>query len=330
MTARRWLVATAILVAACTADGDSPTSTAEQESSPPPTTEPVLGEDPDPGPPPDPDAGGFAFDEDGTIVFFSDRSGNLDIWQLDPVEGDVTQLSTEPSSEYEPDWAPDRSAILYSSDRVNTAADLFIVSTADGEVVQLTNTPDTVDDYANYSPDGSLVVFQRTFLNRTPVTAEIFIIDVGTGAERQITDNEYWDSTPSFTPDGESIIFESNRTGNFEIWRVSLDGTGPAQLTNSPVGTVNSEAVYSSDGSHIVYTTVPPGGNGDLALITPDVDHPILLTEGPDDDGHGEFSPDGETIAFYRNGDIHLMDADGQNIRQITSGPAEDLDPHWH
>ena len=272
----------------------------------------------------------FPPDTGDSIIFFSDRAGESDLWLVDPSSGEVGRITRYVGSDYEPDWSPDRSIVVFSSDRENAAADLFLLTVTDGVMTPLTDTPDTVDDYSNFAPDGASVVFQRSFVDETPTTAEIFVIDVATGEERRVTDNAFWDSTPSFAPDGESIIFESNRTGVFELWTTRLDGSRSTQLTESPTGTVNSEARFSPDGAWIIYATVAPGGDGDLALINVATNESTLLTQGDENDGHGEFSPDGETITFHRDGDIFLMDADGGNLRQLTSGPAEDLDPHWH
>ena len=276
------------------------------------------------------DAVVFPSDISNSILFFSDRSGNGDLWLVDPSDGVISQVTLHGGNDYEPDWTSDHATIVFSSNRTNSTADLFLLTVDDGVEVPLTNTPDSVDDYSNLSPDGSTVVFQRTFTNQSPATAEIVVIDIATGVERRITDNADWDSTPSFSPDGETIIFESDRTGTYELWTVSLDGSNATQLTESPVGTVNSEARFSQDGAWIIFTTRAPGGNGDLFLLEAGGGQPIRFTEGSGSDGHGEFSPDGESIVFHRDGDIYLVDADGKNLRQLTSGLSRDLDPHWH
>ena len=49
-----------------------------------------------------------------------------------------------------------------------------------------------------------------------------------------LTGNTSDDSDPAWAPDGRSIAFTSDRTGDEEIWRVRVDGTGATNLTNSP------------------------------------------------------------------------------------------------
>ncbi|MFQ5948642.1 MAG: hypothetical protein ACE5KX_07270 [Acidimicrobiia bacterium] len=262
------------------------------------------------------------------ITFFSDRSGNLDVWVVPAAGGEPVQLSDHPSDDYEPDWSPDGRLIVFASKRGGGAADLYLMNPDGTNVRRLTDTPEWTDDYPAFSPDGRTVVFQRTFEDRTPVTAEIVLLDLLTGEETLFTDNDDWDSTPSFSPDGDWVLFESNRTGTFEIWKVRRDGSEPTRLTDSPGGTTNLEARFSPDGSRIIYTTRARNA-GDLVLMSADGGQVLRLTRTDDADGHGEWSPDGGTIVFHRSGDLYLMDADGHNLRRLTSGPGRDLDPHW-
>jgi Tol biopolymer transport system component len=53
------------------------------------------------------------------------------------------------------------------------------------------------------------------------------------------------------------------------------------------------------------------------------------LTSGLEYDSDPAWSPDGERIAFSRDGDIYLMNPDGTSIRQLTRGSARDGAPAW-
>ena len=54
----------------------------------------------------------------------------------------------------------------------------------------------------------------------------------GSGQTR-LTDNEAWDSRPSWSPDGRRIAFHSNRDGDYEIYVMNADGSGQTRLTDN-------------------------------------------------------------------------------------------------
>jgi Tol biopolymer transport system component len=51
------------------------------------------------------------------------------------------------------------------------------------------------------------------------------------GDLRQLTNDAYVDLDPTFTPDGEAVVFASERSGQFELWRVPIRDGAPAQVT---------------------------------------------------------------------------------------------------
>jgi Tol biopolymer transport system component len=71
------------------------------------------------------------------------------------------------------------------------------------------------------SPDGRRTVFTAL--------GDVWLVERGT-AER-LTDDAFVDLDPVFWPDGESIVFASERTGQFELWRLALRDRQVTQLT---------------------------------------------------------------------------------------------------
>jgi Tol biopolymer transport system component len=66
-------------------------------------------------------------------------------------------------------------------------------------------------------------------------TTEIYVMNSdGTGTPTQLTDTAGQDTVPSFSPDGEKIVFESFRDGNSEIYRMNADGSSQKRLTKNP------------------------------------------------------------------------------------------------
>ncbi len=129
---------------------------------------------------------------------------------------------------------------------------------------------------------------------------------------------------PAWSPDGQQIVFTTNLTGRFNLWKVPASGGWPIQLLQSDDR--QSGAVWSPDGKWIVYEQDFGGGElYDLFAVPSDGGEPINLTNTPDiSEGSAHFSPDGSTLAMsYRpkdssNDDIALLDWKTRKVRKLT------------
>ena len=88
---------------------------------------------------------------------------------------------------------------------------------ADGSnQVQLTDLKTSLTAGARWSPDGRQVVF----LSVVGGQLELFTIPAGGGAVRRLTNNPAHDTAPSWSHNGNWIYFGSNRSGEFQIWKI--------------------------------------------------------------------------------------------------------------
>ncbi|MBK9437871.1 MAG: PD40 domain-containing protein [Chloracidobacterium sp.] len=126
----------------------------------------------------------------------------------------------------------------------------------------------------------------------------------------------------AFSPDGNKVLFRSNRDGNFEIYRINFDGTGIQRLTN--VAGFDEYPVYSPDGARIAFTS-DRDGNVEIYTMNADGSNQLRLTKNAGVDDEPTFSADGTKIAFARPNDatgrtaIYTMNAvDGSNVTQVS------------
>jgi TolB protein len=128
------------------------------------------------------------------------------------------------------------------------------------------------------------------------------------------------------------VVFQSNRSGRFEIYVMNADGTHLAQITREPDEFVGPS--WSPDGRWIalVSTTSGPTHNSDVYLVHPDGGGLRRLSTDPADDSHPHWSPDGKRIFFSSSrttpatakseaeeeDDIFSMDLAGGDLRQHT------------
>ncbi len=207
------------------------------------------------------------------------------IW-LVPYDGSAAPrpLTAETVSSSNPQWSPDGRTLAFLSTRGEAArAQIWLLSMEGGEPRPLTESKNGVASF-QWSPQGDrFAVVSRTGPSdngKSPSDvrhythirykfndtgwfddkrSHLFVIDAKTGASKQLTDGQEWDDTdPQWSPDGTTLAFVSDRSGN----------------------------AYEDSRDTDVWTI--PSHGGPLTRIS---DH----TEA---DASPRFSPDGKTIAF--------------------------------
>jgi Tol biopolymer transport system component/DNA-binding winged helix-turn-helix (wHTH) protein len=97
----------------------------------------------------------------------------------------------------------------------------------------------------DWAPNGK-IIYTALVAN----SSTIWVMDVEGANAKELTPPGASDTTPSVTADGRFIVFQSNRGGPAEIWRMNLDGTSPQPLTSCGR---NFQPSVSPDGSWVVY-----------------------------------------------------------------------------
>jgi len=159
---------------------------------------------------------------------------------------------------------------------------------------------------------------------------DLFVLELPKRSLQRLTDHPAKDSHGVPSPDGQRIVFNSERVGWWKIWIMHADGTSIEQLTN-PKGGADYYPTWSPDGKQIVYVTGAEG-NGDIVRMTEDGDDTVNLTHHPGRDNFPAWSPDGRWIAFASDRDgnwsIYLMHPDGSNLQRVTH-EGDALEPAW-
>jgi dipeptidyl aminopeptidase/acylaminoacyl peptidase len=122
---------------------------------------------------------------------------------------------------------------------------------------------------------------------------DVWAIDPDGSNRKRLTTHPRFDADPSVTPDGQHLLFVSNRTKGFKIWKMDLDGANPTEVTTeggfNPFGTPDGWVVYAKgDTAGNTIRRIPLSGGESSILVQPPVSSSL----------YG--SPDGHWMAIRR------------------------------
>jgi len=155
---------------------------------------------------------------------------------------------------------------------------------------QITSGSGTRDGFFGIActPSGGLV-----YTSNTSGRSDLWSISADGGTPTQLTLNGGNNTSPSVSPDGQTIVFTSDRDGHSNIWRMNIDGSGSRQITH---GDSDRYPQITLDGKWLVYSSassgkmmlfkVPLEGGSPAKVLERVANRPTL-------------SPDGKKIAFY-------------------------------
>src|SRR5689334_6584589 len=274
-----------------------------------------------------------AFSPDGQRVVYS-MGGSLWLQALDSDSAD--ELTAGPGYDYQPDWSRDGRFVIFARHHAD-AIELWRVDLATRRTQQLTKTG-AVQLQPRISPDGTRLAFVSTAgtghfnLFVAPLTP------AGLGAPRAVVEPResaiprYYYSTydhtidPSWTPDGKSLLFVSNREvayGTGRICSLVLDVNATPQCFIDEETSWRSNPEIAPDGRRVLYSSYQGRQWHQLWVTTLKGDAPLPLTFGEFDATQARWSPDGRRVAYVSNEDgntsLWVLDVVGGERKRIVA-----------
>ncbi len=235
------------------------------------------------------------------------------------------------------DWSPDgRTLVVDDTGSVSEPLGLFLVDVDTGRKQRLT-TPDPLsigDTDPRFSPDGRTVAFVRAYHR---AYQELFTVSSGGGAPTRITADGKQVSAVDWLPGSRTLVFASDRDGDFRLWRVAATAQGSGR-TPQPAGIYGDFPIQFSIARRapvLVYSVLQHDLNiWRLALQPRKAEERwSRVAASAAQDASPQFSPDGTRISFRsdRSGDeqIWVVRSDGSNPVQVTTGRLRPSVARW-
>lgn len=240
-----------------------------------------------------------------TIAFISNISGRNNIWLVPSNGGWPKQLTISDQQQAYLTWSGDGKWIAFMSDYDGDEQwDIFLVSPLNGEVINLTNSPDASEELPSWSPDSKKIVYKVR--EKDASSYEIYVMDIYSHKVQKLTSktpDEFYNEKPVWSLDGLYVAYTQfsadGSTSNIFTTEVATGKT--LNLTSSMESKLYSVKTWSPDGQKLLITSDAANGYENIAIFDIASKKIEWLTQNKSNSEAGSFSPDGKTITWVSN-----------------------------
>lgn len=268
-------------------------------------------------------------------VYAVDRESPIaELWVMRIADGVSFPVTDGKMLDWSPNWSQDGRTLYFVSNR-GGSFDLW---------QQMINEDGTPKDsprqlttgiemqVAKFSPDGKKLVYSKGHQ-----VSNIWCVPIPQSGKqpatladaKQITFDQVSHRGLNVSPDGKSLVFESDIDGQRHMWIMNLESREVKRVTSDPMPQIRPG--WSPDGRELAFHS-DYGMNVNICVVGMD-GGPVRRLTNQAFDVSPRWSPDGKDIAFFSfrsgNGDIWIISAQGGEAKQLTFSPAFDGYHDW-
>lgn len=213
----------------------------------------------------------------------------------------------------------------------NNKKTLFMTDEKGFRHVKIGNSPDILAiGYPSVSPNGKYIAFYGKYDKYK--TWSIHTADInGKNIKRLTHVKHVWDSAPTWSPDGKTIVFAreykaKDGTPQEEMWLMNPDGSNKRKIEQLQ----GRSPEFMPDG-RLLFQTI--AGPSQIAIANIDGSNIIQLTNDDTKNMSPKISPDGKQITYVANRggnqEVYIMDIDGKNNKRLTKNSITEWGPVW-
>lgn len=230
---------------------------------------------------------GATWNAQGTqVAFWRTKApfGPGSLWVMN-ANGSSARKITSGIDARDPSWNPDGTRLVFTN--VTDNWNLWMLDASDGGNLTPLTSGKALDFEPTWEPAGTQVMFTRGRSRGDP--GNIWVIDITSGVEIQVTRGAAYDHQATFSPDSKYLYFERDFSGSSAIYALDIDGSVPKRLTFG-VHFDTSPAV-SPDGDFIVFSTSRRTTLSDLWLMNVDGTHQHAFVTLKSGEGEPDWQP---------------------------------------
>lgn len=252
---------------------------------------------------------------DGTqLAYTNNATGTSQVYKVNLSTSEVTQLTNYEDSVSLYGWSPQGDGLLFGKGSGgNERTQLYWLSSDGKETVDLSESPDAIHGFGDWSPDGSKIAFIAN--RRDPAYFDIYLQDLKTKEMTMVYQSDAYNSIENWSPDGRYLVFSVFTSNlNDDLYLLDLSAKQTKHLTPHEGDALYDAGLWTTDGKGFFVLSDQGREFINLAYFDITAGKMNFLEDRNWDVNDVQLSPDGKTLAT-------LVNAEGYDELRLWSWP---------